>query len=427
MSTPLRLRLRQGSSRDFPLQSFRADGTAASFLPGDTLACELWPGDGQAAIFAPTITWLDEPSAQFQISFNDTDAATIPPSVYRILATASRAGRSADLLPPDSTLEILSAPGSSVCTDLVTQDYLASALAAAGLELRTAEAELLPALAATASDLVRRFCGDRDFNQQVYDRIFPIQLDGSVSLPQIPVLKVSRVCAQRNTALTITNTDKATNQRATVEFTCTGDEAVGITYTGITLTRTASGVDTASPLLFATYVTLAALATAVNALGHGWSAAVVGGYELTGTNELIAEDDTAQDTFSGASLDIFANELQGCKVAKRTGVLDVASGQVLGIDGPRWGPGWEIFERDDRETYSRVRVVYTAGFVTIPTPVRLATVLTVQAMLSSLRTDPRLSSESDGAYSYVINTAFADYALPKSAIGHLFPYVLHRT
>lgn len=425
---PLKLRLPAGTSRDFPLQAYNKDGTpATTFLSSDTLTCSVWPGDGQATVLTPAIAWTDAAAGEFTISFDDTDTAAIAPSRYRIRATASRGGRSASLLPTGSTLEIIDVPGTSTCTDLVTQDALAAALAAGGMDLKTAEVEALPALASIASDLIRRACGDRDFNQQEYDRIFPLELDGSVSLPQVPVLKVSRVCAERNTGLIVTNTDQLTNQRATVEYYCSGDEAVGITYTGILLTRVASGVASTNVVTFTTGPTLAALASVVNVLGGGWSAAVASGYELVASTDLIVDDDTAQDTFSGASLDLWVNELAGCKVNKRTGILDCASGQVLGIDGPRWGPGWEIFAQDEREEYSKVRVIYTGGFVTIPSPIRQATILTVQAMLSSLRTDPRLSSESDGAYSYVINTAFADYALPKVVLGMIFPYVLHRT
>src|SRR5207247_558530 len=46
--------------------------------------------------------------------------------------------------------------------------------------------------------------------------------------------------------------------------------------TGLTLTRIASGVTTTNNLTFAGNVTLADLATAINALGNGWSATVTG-------------------------------------------------------------------------------------------------------------------------------------------------------
>jgi hypothetical protein len=416
------LRVPQGSTATFTVTIEDENGDPETAYTGDeVLAGAVWVGGNLLPLFSFTPTWNDPAAPTVDVTLAGTDTAGLTAGDYRIEITAD------GVTVAVAVLVIYWSPGTSVCTDLVTQDYLASALARAGFDLTSDEAEALPALAAAASAIVRRFCGDRDFNQQSYDRIFSIELDGSVSLPQIPVLKVTRVCAQRTPAVTITNTSTTTNQRATVEFTCTGDEDAGITYTGITLTRTASGVTSSSALLFATYVTLTALATAVNGLGNGWSATVAGGYELKGTAELIAEDDTAQDTFSGATLDIWGADLTSAKVNKRTGILDVGAGRVLGIDGPRWGPGWEIFANDSREEYSKVRVVYTAGFVTIPPPVQLATVLTVQSMLSTLRTDPRLSSESDGAYSYVVNTAFADYALPKSAIGHLYPYVLHHT
>jgi hypothetical protein len=353
--------------------------------------------------------------------------AAAPPGHYSAEAYA-RAGAtpavsdSAD--GPVATLPDFAWQGPSPAgTDLISLETAASALSE--LDLTAAQLAYLPRVITAASDAVRRSCGDRDFDLRQYDRIFALGLDGGVSLPQIPVQKVSRVAAGRAPALTIVNTDRSTNQRATVEFECSGDESVGITYTGILLARKASGVTATAPLEFASYPTIAALAAAVNALGGGWSATTAAGFEAWGTDELIAQDDTAQDTFSGATLDVWANDLQGCKVAKRTGELDVSSGRVLGVDGPRWGPGWEVFELDEREAYSKVRVVYTAGFATIPAPVQQAVAMTAAAMFSALMTDPRLASSSDGDFSYDVAVELAAFGVPPAAASFLWPYVIH--
>ena len=65
---------------------------------------------------------------------------------------------------------------------------------------------------------------------------------------------------------------------------------------------------------------------------------------------------------------------------------------------------------------------YDAGWDVVPEDVQSACVETVIDWLNKLSLDQNLGSESDGARSYVLNTAFQNYALPKSVIGKLAPY-----
>src|SRR5439155_18766932 len=85
-------------------------------------------------------------------------------------------------------------------------------------------------------------------------------------LRRFPILAVTAVRYRPVTVLKIINNDQATNQMARVQ----------VTATGLVLTRTASGVMSTSTLTYAGNVTLQALATAIGALGNGWSAQVIG-------------------------------------------------------------------------------------------------------------------------------------------------------
>ena len=308
-------------------------------------------------------------------------------------------------------------------TDLITLDDARVALSE--VNLTAAQLAYLPALITAASNAVSRYCGDRDFIQQQYDEIFRIGMDGCVSLPQIPVLKVSRIAAGRTPALTVTNLDNINNQRATIEYVCSGDEVIGITYTGVLLTTVASAVVTTTELDFTDYLTVADLAEAIGAAGAGWSSDVATDYGPWPTTELIAEDDSVQDCFEGADLTVWGLDLAGCKVRKNSGILDVSRGRVLGIDGPRWGPGWEQFALGDREGFGRVRVIYTGGFVTVPPMIQKATAMTVAAMASALQTDPRLSGESDGQDRWDLASEFATFVVPPAAQALCWPYVIH--
>jgi hypothetical protein len=80
---------------------------------------------------------------------------------------------------------------------------------------------------------------------------------------------------------------------------------------------------------------------------------------------------------------------------------------------------------DDCQVYGGpqgLRVTYDAGWDVVPEDVQSACVETVIDWLHKLSIDQNLGSESDGARSYVINTAFQNYSLPKSVIGKLSPY-----
>jgi hypothetical protein len=110
--------IQQGTSFDWQLQALNPDDSVPTgqFLSSDTLAAKLWQGASDSPVLTPTITWLSATNAQFQISFQNADTAGLPLGVYYAQATATRAGRSAALMPKGSTVTITSAPGSSTAS-----------------------------------------------------------------------------------------------------------------------------------------------------------------------------------------------------------------------------------------------------------------------------------------------------------------------
>lgn len=117
------LSITSGSSKDFPLQVNNPDGTPnTSFLNTDSFETRVWRGEDTAAILsfttagggAPTTTWINAATGQFQISFNDVDTVGYEVGQYRILTRAIRSGtpvRSAVVL--DGFLSIMAAPGTT--------------------------------------------------------------------------------------------------------------------------------------------------------------------------------------------------------------------------------------------------------------------------------------------------------------------------
>lgn len=282
---------------------------------------------------------------------------------------------------------------------LTTTTFAIEALAAGGVTLTAAQSTHLQSALDGASKLIRRWCGDREFNRATFDEEYQVAVDGTVLLRQIPVNLVSRVSVATEEAIEITNSSSS-NQRASVRFATTGDVETGLVSTGLVLSRTASGVTSESTLLFATYTTITALAAAINALGNGWSATVVTGLGEWATAELVRGP--ARSALSGARFSVWSEDADGVAIDPHAGVL------VFGSAG------------------GTVRVVYDAGFETVPVSVQQACVMTAWDVLQNIGRDQRLGSETVGDYGYVLNTAFADRGLLKSVQGMLAPYRITR-
>lgn len=308
---------------------------------------------------------------------------------------------------------------------LITADYLL-AQALAGARVLTAGAQAaLASKAAEASAAVRRYCGDRDFTRGTYTQVLTPALDGTVLLAQFPVNRVTRASGSRAAGLTIANTDRAGHTRATVGFSSTGDEATGIAGTGLALGRVTGGLALESALAFAVYPTLGALAAAVNALGFGWTATV--GVNLAAWPSAdLCGGDTARNAFSGAELQVFADDLDDCRLDRATGLLAVGSrGGSARFDGPRWGP-YQDPVSDDLRGGGAVLVSYDAGFDLVPAPVQQATAIVGLALLDKLRIDSSLASASLGNTSFAWRDAELIAAIPRSARDLLSPYRIVR-
>jgi hypothetical protein len=250
---------------------------------------------------------------------------------------------------------------------------------------------LLGVLVAAYSDAVRKYCR-RDFSLQSYDELYSGTGDRRLFLRQYPLVSVASVRYRPVTVLKVQNTDTATNQRATVQ----------VSATGLNLVRVASGVVSTvadTTLSFAGYPTLQSLATAVSALGNGWSAQAVG--------------DTGGDYGAWPSADLFVAPSYGDGVTSQ-GAL-TARGQsaelklhTYELSGYQFDPrGWllraipytdpELLHPEDLVWpvgVNNFRVQYTAGYAAIPEAVQEATALWVAQAYWYTQRDPELASQN---------------------------------
>jgi hypothetical protein len=288
--------------------------------------------------------------------------------------------------------------------DLIEQADLESYLDAAGLTLTAAQTALLPTLAASASRAIRRWCR-RHFNRRTaIDEVYTAERGAELLLKEFPVSGISRLATSPTCVLAITNTASA-NQRATVTLTTTGDADAGLVVTGLSLWRIASGVAATDTVLFAGNLTVQAVADAVNALGNGWSATVTSGYGLWPSADLRAVQGALPAKDQDAELLIHVEDL-AFELETETGTVWLASapGVSDAFRSRSWGPGYGD-DPDDlaiRPTPQGIRVVYDAGFATVPEDVQQACAEAVKAALDRLQADSTLTSERGAQYAYTL-------------------------
>ncbi len=226
-----------------------------------------------------------------------------------------------------------------------------------------AENTTLDALIAAVSAGIERWCR-RNFVSTQYDEVYDGSNATELVLQHFPLISIERVAFDPTTVLQVQNTS-ASNQRATVQ----------VTSTGLTLTRVASGVSSSSTVTFAANVTLAALEAAINVLGNGWAANLTNG-----------------DFANRASADLRA--LQGAHTAKSVSaalmihlqeLADFASDSARGmlIRSARWLGRMQYW-----------RVIYTAGYASVPEDVQEACAQWVAMLFWQTKRDPGLAHET---------------------------------
>jgi hypothetical protein len=226
-----------------------------------------------------------------------------------------------------------------------------------------AEDDTLDALIAAASAAIERLCG-RSFVSASFDKLYDGWFHRDLMLEQFPIISVERIAFGPVGVLRIENTSAA-NQRATVQ----------VTSTGVILTRVASGVSSSSTVTFAGNVTLSAVAAAINALGNGWSASVI---------------DAADAKRASADL----RSLQGALNAKDAPAELVLHKEELYdffVDAPRG-----ILRRPARWCGGQGfwRVIYTAGYATVPEDIQEACAQWVAHLFWQTKRDPGLAHEA---------------------------------
>ena len=283
--------------------------------------------------------------------------------------------------------------------DLITQTFLLGFLS--DLNLTAAQLAKLPDFTSSASQAIRRHC-NRIFTSYQFDEVYTVQPpETRVTLRQFPIISVDRCMTNPAPLLTVWCTDSYAT-RASVSLATTGDMASGFTVTGLALSRWSSGSRVNTSVAFTANMTAAQLATAVTVADSAWQAQAASGYALAPVSDLRPPQGPIPALGSNAAkLLVHAEDLE-CFPDERLGYLDLAQPDYSATDSPRWGPTWSSAVNDVLTYGGRngLRVVYTAGFATVPSDVQQYTAEVVKAALNRFNTDAALKSESDGVLSW---------------------------
>ncbi len=296
--------------------------------------------------------------------------------------------------------------------DLITQQYLADCLAGEGLT--TTQTGMLPALAAAASRQIRKHCG-RYFNRRTVDELLTAEPHSPLFLSDFPVNSVDRLATSPTAVLSVRNTDTATNQRATAALSTMGSVDAGLTVTGLTLKRWASGTLTTSAITFTSNQTVQSVAAAIVALSGGWTATAVSGYEKWPAADLRAVQG-ARPAYGSSAADFVIHVADlDFDLDADAGIVAIKAGPADPFGSIRFGPFLETDFGDQsvRGGFLGVRAVYDCGWDTVPEEVQQCAAELVKLMLNRLSTDMTLVSERAGNYAWQGRDMVG--ALPESA------------
>jgi hypothetical protein len=232
-----------------------------------------------------------------------------------------------------------------------------------------------------ASDLIEKWC-NRTFASTTYDELYDGQGTFNLLLDNYPVISIDRVMFSPTQVLLIRNTDTGVSRAS---FRLDGDASSPPVPNTLTLTSVKNGVVTTNTITIEgnnSILTYGDLATAINAFSaDGWTAQALGIYGTWAVADVRPPQGGFECHWQGASY--LYQHMWGVPAFNQNPEI----GELVSPIG---------FDRG----YQNYRVIYTAGFATVPTPVQQACAELAVAVYHNRDQNNNLQSENLGGYSY---------------------------
>lgn len=260
-----------------------------------------------------------------------------------------------------------------------------------------ADTTVLTDIVNAASETVSKYC-NRDFVLTTYDEVYDGTGDFNLLLNQYPITRVDRVAYTYQQTMMIRNAADAVT-RASWQLNGTTDQPPKPNY--LTLTSANAGVITTivigpltatsptvtinggSPTTISQMLTYSNLATVINTYGgsYGWTAQALGQF----TTWPLAD----------------VRPLQGSFEARWFGTTYLML-HAWGLQYFDWNPdvGEIVSPQGFDRGYRNYRVIYQAGFATVPEPVQQAVAALAVSVFNGRSVNTNLAGENLGSYSY---------------------------
>jgi hypothetical protein len=238
----------------------------------------------------------------------------------------------------------------------------------AGQATTATDLTLVDGLIPAATRAIEAYCS-RSFGLVNRDELVDGRPYPTLWLRHYPIARVERIASHPTAVLRIANS-------------VVSQAHVQVVDDGVQLLHIVSGSTAVDRIPFLSAPTLSQLATAIGALGNGWTAAVNAGVDGTRLSADLA-------VFPGS----FAASREPAELRMHVGDLsrfeiDARLGAVRQLDGADWCGGPSMW-----------RVVYTAGYDAIPDDVQEACAQVVAQLFYRAKRDPGLSrDEVSGMY-----------------------------
>ena len=284
-------------------------------------------------------------------------------------------------------------------------------------------------LITSISDAIEKYCRRR-FISRAYDEQYNGNGDRRLLLRQYPIQSVQSVRYRPVTVLKVINNNLSQYQQA----------RVSVTNLGLSLFTMASGVSATitAGLTYAACPTLQALATAITALGNGWSAQPVGDsgqaggqgdYGLWPSADLYAPNSYG-DPLESAGV----QQSQGAMMCR--GAYAELKMHTYELQGYQWDArGWllraipytdpELLHPEDLiwpVGINNFRIQYTAGYTTVPEAVQEACARWTAIAYYLTQRDPQLLSQTLSGTSLSWGSDLPDFRPPPAVRTLLAPY-----
>jgi hypothetical protein len=224
---------------------------------------------------------------------------------------------------------------------------------------------------------------NRTFAVTTYDELYDGSGHRNLLLNNFPVTTLTRVMSAPIQVLNLTN-NKTTVSRASFRLDATN----------LYLTAVDSGVEYNRTISRSSCTTLADLATAVNAYsGEGWTCSALGNYSGLLTADLFAPQGGSEIRFTYSYL---YHHIRGVPGLMHNPTLGEITSFVPFVRG-----------------YQNFRVIYSAGYATIPEEIQQAVAEIASSVYQNMATNPNLQSENLGGYSYsnIAEKSFANLSI----------------